>query len=76
MENLMATMQQKTMTFMENRGVPEAQMDQALEKFQEIPTIWKTVRQSVLSGIIAGAIIALIVSAIVKKKDEDAVIED
>uniref|UniRef100_UPI0032177F1B DUF4199 domain-containing protein n=1 Tax=uncultured Draconibacterium sp. TaxID=1573823 RepID=UPI0032177F1B len=73
MQNLMAVMQQKTMTFMESKGVPEAQMDAALEKFQEIPTIWKTLRQTAVTGIISGAIISLIVAAIVKKKEEDVI---
>ena len=73
MENLMAVMQQKTMMFMERKGVPEAQMDAALEKFEEIPTIMKTLRQTAVTGIIAGAIISLIVAAIVKKKEEDVI---
>jgi len=71
MENLMAVMQQKTLAFMESKGVPETQMDKAIEKFQEIPTIWKTLRQTALSGLIGGAVVSLIVSAIVKKKIED-----
>lgn len=73
MENLMAVMQQKTMMFMESKGVPEAQMDAALEKFQDIPTIWKTLRQTAISGIITGAVISLIVAAIAKKKEEDVI---
>lgn len=72
MENLMASMQQKTLEFMESRGVPDASIDQAMEKFKEIPTIAKTLRQTALSGIIGGAIISLIVAAIVKKKAEDS----
>ena len=75
MENLMAVMQEKTMIFMESKGVPESQMDKALEKFQEIPSIWKTPRQTALSGIIAGGILSLIVSAIVKKNISDEVPE-
>lgn len=71
MENLMAVLQQKTMNFMESKGVPEAQMEKALEKFEEIPTIWKSLRQTAVSGLIGGAIISLIVSAIVKKRIED-----
>ncbi|WP_319503245.1 DUF4199 domain-containing protein [uncultured Draconibacterium sp.] len=72
MENLMASMQQKTLEFMESRGVPDASIDQAMEKFKEIPTIAKTLRQAALSGIIGGGIISLIVAAIVKKKVEDS----
>ncbi len=72
MENLMASMQQKTLEFMESRGIPDASIDQAMEKFKEIPTIAKTLRQAALSGIIGGGIISLIVAAIVKKKVEDS----
>lgn len=72
LENLMAAMQQKTLEFMESKGVPDASIDQAMEKFEDIPTIAKTLRQSVISGLIGGTIISLIVSAIVKKKLEDS----
>jgi hypothetical protein len=72
MENLMAIMQQKTLEFMESRGVPDASIDQAMEQFKEIPTIAKTLRQAALTGIIGGGIISLIVAAIVKKKVEDS----
>ncbi|WP_319265463.1 DUF4199 domain-containing protein [uncultured Draconibacterium sp.] len=72
LENLMASMQQKTMEFMESRGVPEASIDQALAQFEEVPSMAKTLRQSALSGLIGGAIISLIVAAIVKKKVEDS----
>ncbi|WP_297092151.1 DUF4199 domain-containing protein [uncultured Draconibacterium sp.] len=72
MENLMAVMQQKTMAFMESKGVPEAQIDKALEKFEESPSILKTLRQTALNGLIFGVIVGLIVSAIVKKKVEDS----
>ncbi len=73
MENLMAVMQQKTMMFMDGKGVSEAQMDKALAKFEDIPSIGKTLRQTALNGLIVGAIIALIVSAIVKKREEDTI---
>lgn len=75
MANLMAIMQEKTMIFLENKGVPESTMDEALKKFEEVPTMLKTLRQTALSGIIAGGIIALIVSAIVKKNQSDEVPE-
>ena len=75
MANLMAIMQEKTMIFMESKGVPESTMDEALKKFEEVPTMLKTLRQTALSGIIAGGIIALIVSAIVKKNQSDEVPE-
>lgn len=72
-ENMMAVMQQKTLTFMESKGVPDAQIDAAMEKFEEIPTIWKSLRQTFSGGIIGGTIISLIVAAIVKKKQEDII---
>jgi uncharacterized membrane protein (DUF485 family) len=75
MKNLMAVMQQKTMDYMEKVGAPEAQIEKTIERFSEIPTIWKTLRQGVISGVIAGTIISLIVAAIVKKKEEDIVPE-
>ena len=75
MENLMAVMQQKTMNYMESAGVPESQIDKAMEKFGEIPTIWETLKQTALSGLIGGGIIALIASAIVKKKENSEVPE-
>ncbi len=72
-EHIMAVMQQKTLDFMASKGVPEAQMDKAIEKFQEIPTMAKTLWQSALGGLIGGAIISLIVAAIVKKKEEGSI---
>lgn len=74
MENLMAVMQEKTMAYMEKVGAPEAQIDKAIAKLEEIPTIWKTLRQTALSGLIGGTIVALIVSAIVKKKEDSDVV--
>jgi uncharacterized membrane protein (DUF485 family) len=75
MKNLMAVMQQKTLDYMEKVGAPEAQIDKTLERFSEIPTIWKTLRQGIVTGLIAGAVISLIVAAIVKKKEEDIIPE-
>ncbi|QIA07738.1 DUF4199 domain-containing protein [Draconibacterium halophilum] len=72
MENLMATMQQKTLAFMESNGVPDANIDQAMEQFEEVPTIAKTLQQTAMSGLIGGIIISLIVAAIAKKKVEDS----
>ncbi|MDX8339094.1 DUF4199 domain-containing protein [Draconibacterium sp. IB214405] len=71
-ENLYATLQQKTLEYMESRGVPDAAIEQTLERFEDVPTIAKTIRQTVLSGLIGGAIISLIVAAIAKKKVEDS----
>ena len=71
MENLMAVMQQNTLEYMENMGAPESAINKAMEKFEDIPTIWKTLRQGILFGIIGGAIIASIVALIVRRKNED-----
>jgi uncharacterized membrane protein (DUF485 family) len=70
MTNLMAIMQEKTMAYMENAGVPESQMNRAMERFEEIPSTFKTLKQGVMYGIIGGAVLALISSAIVKKKEK------
>ena len=75
MKNLMAILQQKTMNYMEKVGAPEAQIEKTLKKFSEIPTIWKTLRQGIVTGLIAGAIISVVVAAIVKKKEEDIIPE-
>lgn len=75
MQNLMAVMQQKTMDYMQKVGAPEAQIEKTLEKFSEIPTIWKTLRQGIIFGLIGGSILALIVAAIVKKKEASEVPE-
>lgn len=61
-----------TETFMESKGVPEAQITEALNKIDEkgLVTPLKSVRQALIGGTIMGAIITLITSAIVKKKEE------
>lgn len=69
-KNIMMLMQQKTLSYMENAGVPEIQIDKALEKFDELPSLWDTIRQSIVSGLISGVILTLITAAIVKKKEE------
>ena len=71
-KNLYAVLQQKTMIMLENAGMSDAQMDQALEKFENIPTLGKTIRQGILSSIISGAVLSLITAAIVKKKEDTA----
>ncbi|WP_297100070.1 DUF4199 domain-containing protein [uncultured Draconibacterium sp.] len=72
MENLMASMQQKTLEFMESKGAPDATIEQTLSQFEKVPTIAKTLQSTVLSGLIGGGIISLIVAAIAKKKVEDS----
>jgi hypothetical protein len=57
---------------MESKGVPEAQITEALNKIDEkgLVTPLKSVRQALVGGTIMGAIITLITSAILKKKEE------
>ncbi len=69
-KNLMAIMQQKTLNFMENAGIPEAQIDEALRNLEDVPTLWETLRQGFLSGLISGVVLSLITAAIVKKNKE------
>ncbi|SHE74527.1 Protein of unknown function [Mariniphaga anaerophila] len=69
-KNIMMVMQQKTITYMENAGVPETQIDKAIEKFEDLPSLWDTLRQGIVSGLISGVILSLITAAIVKKKEE------
>lgn len=70
MANLYAVMEQKLIVYLENMGATEEIIDNQLKQFDEIPSIWKTLRQSLLFGVIGGVIISLIVAAIVKKNDE------
>ena len=70
MENLMAVMQQKTIQYLEKVGAPESRIDKTLEKFEDIPTLWESIKKGILNGVIGGAILSLIVGAIVKKKEE------
>jgi hypothetical protein len=72
---VMAAIQEKTMAYLQNAGVSEAQMNKTLEKFQDVPTVFKSIKQGLIFGIIGGAILALISSAIVKKKIETAIEE-
>ncbi len=72
LENLYAALQQKTLEYMESRGVPDSAIEQTLERFEEVPSIAKTMRQTAISGIVGGGIISVIVAAIVKKKVEDS----
>ena len=71
MKNIMTVMQQKTLTLLENSGASEAQIQDTMAKFEEIPTVTKTLLQGVKSGLIGGVIMSLIVSLIVRKKNED-----
>jgi len=74
-ENLMAVMQQKTISYMEQVGAPESQIDKTVEKFSDIPTVWETIKQGLLIGVISGVILSLISAAIVKKKEEPIIEE-
>ena len=70
----MLMLQEKTQQYMQKVGAPESQIEKTMEKFEEIPSIWKTLRQGVIYGIVGGGIISLIVAAIVKKKEDSSIV--
>jgi hypothetical protein len=74
MKNMMLMLQEKTQQYMQKVGAPESQIEKTMEKFEEIPSIWKTLRQGVIYGIVGGGIISLIVAAIVKKKEDSSIV--
>ncbi len=71
MERIMTLMQEKTLNYMEKMGAPESTINDTMEKLQDIPTVFDTIKQSVMYGLIGGGIIALITSAIVKKNQPE-----
>ena len=64
--------QEWTREYMSSKGLPQAQIDITMEKFESesLPTPLKSALQGILGGVIFGAIVSLITSAIVKKKKE------
>ena len=70
-------MQDKTMEMLQNRGMSEDQIEQAMRRFEDqgVPTLAKTIRQSLIAGVIGGAIMSLISAAIGKKRPADEVPE-
>ena len=74
-KNVMAVMQEKTISYMERMGAPQAQIDKTLEKFQDVPTLWDSLRSGLLGGLIGGTIISLITAAIVKKVPSDKIFD-
>lgn len=77
MERITMMMQDKTLEMLQNRGMSEDQIEQAMRRFenQGVPTLAKTIRQSLIGGVIGGIIMALISAAIGKKKPADEVPE-
>ena len=75
-QRIMTMMQDKTYQWMSGKGVPEDQIDAAMQKFEAkgIPSPIETLIASMEFGLIGGAIMSLISSAIVKKNvtNEDA----
>jgi hypothetical protein len=61
-----------TEEFMRNKGIPESQISDAVDKILEKgkPTIVKTIIQSLIGGILFGAFVSLISSAFAKRTDE------
>lgn len=77
LERTMLMMQDKTMQMLQSRGLSEEQIEQSMRRFEEqgIPTVAKTIRQSLIGGIIGGALMSLISAAIGKKKESEEVPE-
>lgn len=75
-QRIMTMMQDKTYQWMSGNGVPQDQIDSAMQKFEAkgIPSPIETLITSMEFGLIGGAIMSLISSAIVKKNatSEDA----
>lgn len=75
-QRIMTMMQDKTYQWMAGNGVPQDQIDSAMQKFEAkgIPSPVETLIKSMEFGLIGGAIMSLISSAIVKKNatSEDA----
>lgn len=75
-QRIMTMMQDKTYQWMSGNGVPQDQIDSAMQKFEAkgIPSPIETLITSMEFGLIGGAIMSLISSAIIKKNatNEDA----
>lgn len=68
-ERIMTNMQEKVYNMMASKGVPDAQIEEAIDKMQAKGTLTplQVLKQSVIFGLIGGSIMSLISSAIVKK---------
>ena len=68
-ERIMASMQDKLYNFMSSKGVPDAQIEEQMNKMQArgAQTPIQILKQSIIFGLIGGSIMSLISSAIVKK---------
>jgi hypothetical protein len=75
-QRIITMMQDKTYQWMSSKGVPEDQIESAMQKFEAkgIPSPMETLITSMEFGLIGGAIMSLVSSAIVKKNvvSEDA----
>lgn len=71
-EKILSASKSWTESFMESKGVAEAQIEEAMDKIDAkgIVTPLKSVKQALIGGTVFGVIISLITAAIVKKKDE------
>jgi ABC-type Fe3+ transport system permease subunit len=77
LERITMMMQDKTLEMLQSRGLSEDQIEQAMRRFEDqgVPTVAKTLRQSLIAGVIGGVIMSLISAAIGKKKPEDVIPE-
>ncbi|MBN1821539.1 MAG: DUF4199 domain-containing protein [Prolixibacteraceae bacterium] len=70
-ERLMAVLQQKTMEYMERVGAPESQINKAMERFGDVPTVFESIKRNVMYGVIGGAVMSLIIAASIRKKPKE-----
>jgi len=73
-ERTMEAVKEWTGNFMYNKGIPEDQIDQALEQFdsREKPSVVSMIFGGILTSAIGGAILSLITAAILKKESFDS----
>ncbi len=71
-EKILSASRSWTESFMESKGVPEAQIEEAMDKIDAkgAVTPLKSIKQALIGGTVFGVIVSLITAAIVKKKDE------
>jgi hypothetical protein len=75
MTRVMQSIQGKTLAYLEKVGASEVQINKTMEKFADVPTAMKSVKQALISGLIGGAILSLISSAVIKKNKKESELE-
>lgn len=72
MVRVMQSIQDKTLAYLERMGASDAQIDKTMARFAEVPTVFKSIKQGLISGLIGGAILSLISSAVIKKNKKES----